>query len=768
MRPPPGYRPVPALPPRLDPGAATRPGVSLVTACRDRNANLVAVLPGWLRLDLAEIVVVDWSSATPVTGTLADAGIDDPRIRVVRVEGEARWCLSQAFNAGFRLAGHTAILKADADIELAADFLDRNPLPGGAVVGGNWRRAAPGQQYVNGVFYLHRADLARVNGFNEYITTYGWDDDDLYDRLRDAGLDRIDVAPGTVRHLDHDDAARLGARPDGSDGPDGPVNPASPVSGWADLRARPIFAIRSNRFLATMMPAWDTNRTMLPLGWLDGGPDGPDGPGGKVLARAGDSPHVAPGHLRARAEWLAAWELLSWRAGLRVFELEEAGLDRLLRCRRLDAITDLHVELALAGAGSEILAAPRHLVADLDLPALAARPEAAAPLHDRLAALARETGRVPVLRAHRVPAGPGGLDRLPLVPAAHPLGPAAAATLGTATGDLVSPVLAVPVTAEEIVALAPPAPPTPAPMVARPGADRIVIDAQHGLGNRMRAIGSAAAIAGATGRELVIAWRPDSHCGAALHDLFETDCAVTETESMAAALDRGDSVLNGMETGPGAAKGAPLILEPGRDAYLRSAYVTVHPASHWTAENAALRAVLRPHADLRAQVRELAPGAGFDVGLHVRMETAGGTFDAADNWSAEGHAAILHWRGQSHYARFMTRLDAYLARWDSAAPPRLFLAADRAETRAAFARRYGDRIVMRADDGADDGAENGADDGPDPGRDRSAAALRGALVEMLALAQSRRLLASPWSSFGEVALRLSTQIRAHERAGLDF
>jgi hypothetical protein len=723
---PAGYRPPPGLPPRLDPEAETRPGISLVTACRDRNDNLASVLPGWLALDLAEIVLVDWSSTVPVAETLAKTGISDPRIRILRVEGEDRWILSYAFNAGFRVAGHDIILKADADIALSPDFLDRNPLAPGEVVVGNWRRAGPGQQYVNGFFFVHRGDLARVNGFNEYITTYGWDDDDLYDRLRDAGVTRVDVTEGTVHHLDHDDAARLGQA-------------AGAHGGWADLRARPMFAIRTNRFLTTMMPAWDSHRTMLPLGWLEEG----------RLARAGQSPHLAPAHLRARAEWLAVWELLSWRAGLRVFDLDEAGLDLLLSCRRFEAITDLHVELALAQASPEILAAPRHLVADLDLPALSARPHAAAPLKARLEEIAQETGRVPVLRATRVPKGLTGLDQLPFVPASHPLGRAAQAPLGAASDDLESPVLAVPLGVEEIAALAPP---PPAPVVRRAGEGRIVIEPCHGLGNRMRAIASAAAITRATGRDLVINWRADDHCEAGFDDLFQANCAVTETDSMDEARARGDLVLDNMETGEGAAKGALLELVSGRNAYLRSAYVITHPASHWVAENAALAAMLRPRDDIRA----LAPPGLFDIALHVRMEAAGGSFDAAHNWSAEGHDAILHWRGQSHYGRFMTRLDAWLARWEASDLPRIFLAADQAGTRDAFAARYGSRVAMRAHDG------------PDPGRDRSPGALRAALADMLALSESRHLLASPWSSFGEVALRLSTRLDAHERAGLDF
>jgi len=267
----------------------------------------------------------------------------------------------------------------------------------------------------------------------------------------------------------------------------------------------------------------------------------------------------------------------------------------------------------------------------------------------------------------------------------------------------------------------------------------------------MRAIGSAAAVARATGRELRILWPEDAHCDAPFSALFEGDCAETEPDPLAAAEARGETVLIDMETGPGAARGAALALEEGRDAFLRSAYVITHPACSWGAVNHGITATLRPCAEVRAMAEAAVPAAqGTDIALHVRMETQGGAFDSAENWSAEGHAAILHWRGQSHYARFMTRLDALLARREDAA--RLFLAADQPQVRAAFAARYGDDIAMLAN----------------PGGGRGGAALQAALADMLCLSRARHFLASPWSSFSEVALRLSSSITAYERSGHDF
>jgi glycosyltransferase involved in cell wall biosynthesis len=603
------------------------PGISLVTCCKNRNENLIRALPSWLALSgISEIVVVDWGSDVPVADDLARAGLTDPRIRIARAEDEPRWVLSYAFNLGFRLARHAQVLKADADIVLDPGFLQANPLPRGAFIAGNWRTAGEGQQFVNGFFQIHRDDLFAVNGFNEYITTYGWDDDDLYDRLVAAGMARIDVAAGSVHHLDHDDDARMDDRIDAR------------LTGWDDLRSLALYKIRTNRFIAFIMPHWDRNRMMLPFRVTDVAENR------LSLRRSGLSPHVVPDHLAATAAELAAYELVSWRAGIRTFDLRPDQLDLLLQRQRLEAITPRDVDLVLAGT-----ALPASL-------------------------------------------------------------------------------------------------PTAVPKAR----DRLYIDAQHGLGNRMRAIGSAHAIAQATGRELVVVWEPDHHCEARLTDLFDWDGPLIERAFPAEAAAQGASVLNYMEIEAGSHKDAPLVLEAGRDAYLRSAYVINHPASTWDSENALLRA-LRPAAPVRRLLEGLP--AEIDIGLHVRMEGAPGTdtnsYDRIENWTAEGHAAIQHWRSQSHYGRFMTRLDALLAAEPEA---RIFLAADSPETYRAFRDTYGARVQM---------LERAL-------YDRSARQMQHALADILMLARCRHFLGSHWSSFSELALRISGRIARRETAGIDF
>lgn len=694
------------------------PGVSLVTCCKNRNENLLHALPSWLaHSEISEIIIVDWDSDQPIAKDVSEAGFTDPRIRVARVENEPRWILSFAFNVGFRLARFDRVLKADADIVLSPRFFRDNPLRPHSFIAGNWRRAREGQAFVNGFFYLHHQALIDVNGFNEHITTYGWDDDELYARLEESGLARLDVHDDSIDHLDHDDTERLD---------DGPIarGDQDRANGWADLAALPMHKIRTNRFISTIMPGWDSHRILLPF-VIKGQVDNQ-----LFLRREGWVPHPVPDHVRNTATRLAAQELVSWRTGIEAWQLPPEALDLLLSNRRLGDVAPLHVALALAGAPAEALLGP-HAVVSLD--------NSVIPLLDQLNTRIRASGRVLVVRGWKMPEG--GLPPESILIPPEPRGPdlPQVDTL-TALDTDERPILQL--TSEALRSLQSPH------IVAR--RDRLFIDAQHGLGNRLRALGSAGAIARATGRELVVVWEPDHHCEGRLSDLFNYDGAVIEESFLNDARKRGDTVLNYMEIEDDAVKGAPLALQGGRDAYARSAYVLMHPDSHWDSENAFLRELVpaEPVRRLIASVPE-----HRDIGLHIRMEGAPGTdtnsYDRRENWTAEGHAEIHHWRSASHYSNFLRRLDPLLAEQPQL---KLFLAADLPETYEAMRSVLGNRVTM---------LERGL-------YDRSTEQLHYALADMLCLARCQRFFGSHWSSFSELAIRLSGDIIAHEMSGVDF
>jgi len=279
---------------------------------------------------------------------------------------------------------------------------------------------------------------------------------------------------------------------------------------------------------------------------------------------------------------------------------------------------------------------------------------------------------------------------------------------------------------------------------------KIFVDAQHGLGNRLRALASAATIASKTGRELVVVWQPDHHCEARLSDLFEYEGAVVEEAFVAEAEKQGCTVYNYMEVEDGSKKDAPIVLQDTGDIYARSAYVLNSPFSTWNDENHFLRS-LRPVETVRALVASVRQPN--DVSAHVRMVGGGDyehlAYEALENWTKEGHEQTDFWRKKSHFSHFMARLDSLITEGRA---DRIFVAADKQETYDAFLETFGERVAYL----------------PREVFDRSAEQLRYALADALLLGSSPLLLGSTWSSFSELAMRLSPQKMVIEMSGKDF
>ena len=277
---------------------------------------------------------------------------------------------------------------------------------------------------------------------------------------------------------------------------------------------------------------------------------------------------------------------------------------------------------------------------------------------------------------------------------------------------------------------------------------KIYVDAQHGVGNRLRAIGSAAVMARALRRDLVIVWQPDHHCGCAFRDLFDYDGAVLE-ESFLEHAD-GMACFNYMEAEAGSEKNA-LIEDPGpKDIYFRSAYAANSPHTNWHAENRFIRN-LRPVS----RVLDLVASAPTpnNVGVHVRMIGGKGyehlPYESLENWTEEGHREIDKWRKATHYDLFAAKLDEMIA---AGTLNRFFLAADNPETYEVFRDRYGERVSYL----------------PREHFDRSAEQLVYALADVILLSRTPLLLGSGWSSFTELAVRMSPLNVELLTCGVDF
>jgi hypothetical protein len=161
----------------------------------------------------AEIIVVDWASEIPLRLSLESTILQkDPRIKIIRVRNESDWILTIAYNLAefFTDPLSSYIAKFDCDtIVRPAFFKQHLPLQNGSFIAGNWRRAKDENElHLNGIFVARKSDFESVGGYDERIHHYGYDDDDLYERLLMHNSTRQDLHFDSVFHFHHSASKR--------------------------------------------------------------------------------------------------------------------------------------------------------------------------------------------------------------------------------------------------------------------------------------------------------------------------------------------------------------------------------------------------------------------------------------------------------------------------------------------------------------------------------------------------------------------------------
>jgi glycosyltransferase involved in cell wall biosynthesis len=178
-------------------------GISLFTAVKNRKEIFEDALKTWVKhKQIDEIIIVDWSSDKSLLSIINK--YQNGKILLVRVKDQEKWVLSHAFNLAARLTTKDKILKIDADVKILPDFFKKHTLQPGKFLTGNWEKARnENETHLNGNAFLYREDFFRVNGYNEFFKTYGWDDTDFFSRLEAIGLERLCFDFDTLHHIEH-------------------------------------------------------------------------------------------------------------------------------------------------------------------------------------------------------------------------------------------------------------------------------------------------------------------------------------------------------------------------------------------------------------------------------------------------------------------------------------------------------------------------------------------------------------------------------------
>ena len=174
----------------------------------DREEFLEKSFQTWINLkEVSEIIIVDWSSKKKVWNN--PLFIND-KVKIIRANNFHRWTLSWAYNLAISQVSYDKVFKVDSDILVSPKFFKKYIIKDNIFYRGFWGLARnENEMHLNGTLFCHLSNLKKVNGYNERILSYGWDDDDLYNRLKSNGIKDLHISPNDIEHIYNEDSIRV-------------------------------------------------------------------------------------------------------------------------------------------------------------------------------------------------------------------------------------------------------------------------------------------------------------------------------------------------------------------------------------------------------------------------------------------------------------------------------------------------------------------------------------------------------------------------------
>jgi len=184
----------------------TKPLLSFVIPAMGRLHHVKQALESVLKQPNSEVILVDWSCPEH-TGDWAEATFKEkyPNLKVVRVPDKKHFHLSAARNIGAKEANGEFLCFLDCDMILKDNFL------------GMCLSAMDGDSYIIFDFYSSgyagmiicpKKDFLKINGYDENIRGYGYEDDEFKCRISQLLLKSI-ISRNLANHIEHEDGERV-------------------------------------------------------------------------------------------------------------------------------------------------------------------------------------------------------------------------------------------------------------------------------------------------------------------------------------------------------------------------------------------------------------------------------------------------------------------------------------------------------------------------------------------------------------------------------
>jgi glycosyltransferase involved in cell wall biosynthesis len=193
--------------------------ISSFTGVKNRYRTLRANIGSWLNFaEISEFVIVDWDSQDMGQAEHDYLSSLDPRVKIVRVSNQPRYHIAAALNMAAKRTTGNWLVRLDVDYALNPyyNIFDAYQPEKNEFITGDWTQKKLDNEYgfieyLNGFLYVSRAAFQAVSGYDERMKDYGWEDDNLYLRLIDAGYERkiLDASQQLIYHTPHGHDVRM-------------------------------------------------------------------------------------------------------------------------------------------------------------------------------------------------------------------------------------------------------------------------------------------------------------------------------------------------------------------------------------------------------------------------------------------------------------------------------------------------------------------------------------------------------------------------------
>jgi GT2 family glycosyltransferase len=175
--------------------------LAIVIVTMNRTAHLHETLRSHCKLDnVDKLTILDYGSKETVKLNYEHFSFP---VRLIRIEHKNSWSLARAYNLAISLTDADYILKADADMYISQELVDlaKSNLSEDKFLTGN-------PFDLSGPLIASKNAIEAAHFFNQDLIGWGYEEIDLYSRMRELGLKQVLINNSNFDFIEHGDNLR--------------------------------------------------------------------------------------------------------------------------------------------------------------------------------------------------------------------------------------------------------------------------------------------------------------------------------------------------------------------------------------------------------------------------------------------------------------------------------------------------------------------------------------------------------------------------------